>query len=220
MFGYDTLAGAAEMTLYDGERVNATRQIEVRLLEKPDPEARDRGLITVNAPAALQGTKLLSWSTASGEDQQWLFLPRTERTRRIGDRGRKASFVNSDYTYEDMLKWQLDAYAYTYLGEKACPAGTCKAVEAVPTSRDSIYGKMTVYYDSKYRISQIDYYRKDSDRIWKQQIISEYTRVADTWQPALAEMTDRQAGTRTVIDWSDYRAGVDLRERAFSPNAL
>ena len=87
-------------------------------------DAYDQARITINAPTALKDTQLISWSSGSGEDQQWLVTPRTQRAQRIADRGRQAAFVSSDFSYEDILKWQVDDYDYTRVGQGPCPAGT------------------------------------------------------------------------------------------------
>ena len=86
--------------------------------------AYDQARITINAPTAFKDTRLLSWSTAKGDDQQWLVTPRTHRVQRIADRGRQAAFVSSDFSYEDILKWQVDDYDYVRAGQGPCPAGT------------------------------------------------------------------------------------------------
>ncbi len=103
---------------------------------------------------ALRDTQLLSWSSATGDDQQWLVMPRTHRVQRIADRGRQAAFVSSDFSYEDILKWQMDDYDYVRAGEGACPAGTCAVVEARPRNRFSSYARLKAYYDDGYRLEQ------------------------------------------------------------------
>ncbi len=219
LFGYISLEANGDMTIARENRETGQRRFRLVLLENGD-DTRDYGLITVESPVALRDTKLLSWSDATGDERQWLFTPRSRKARRIADRGRKASFINSTYAFEDMLKWQLDNYTYDAIGEIECPAGTCQRVIATPTSSSSSYGELIVDYDEEYRISRIVYHRPDSNEPWKEQIVHEYTHVGDSWQPAVSEMTDLETRMTTEILWSDYKADTSVSSATFSPNAL
>ena len=157
-FTFKTLKVSGEMTLARGSESIGQRSFLAELIEHEPAAEYDRARITINAPTALKDTQLISWSSGSGEDQQWLVTPRTQRVQRIADRGRQAAFVSSDFSYEDILKWQLDDYDYTRVGQGACPAGTCTIVDAKPKNRYSSYTLVKVYYDSDYRISKADYF--------------------------------------------------------------
>jgi len=101
-FAFETLTANAKMTLYRGSSIIGTRTLDVALLEQ-GRGAYDMGTIKIKTPASLAGTKLLSWSNDKSSEQQWLTTSRSKRPRRIGGRGRRATFVNSDYTFEDLL---------------------------------------------------------------------------------------------------------------------
>lgn len=216
-FGYRTLTARATMTLYKGNNAVGTRELEISQVEQP-AGAHDLALVEIKSPTSLAGTRLLSWSNDTGDDQQWLTTGNTDRARRIGDRGRKATFVNSDFTFEDLLKWQVDSYKYETIGKVSCPAGTCTQVRAIPTSRASVYGALLVDYDSSYRISRIQYFRDANGPVWKELVASNYTRVGNSSQPRQSVMTDFSANTRTRIDWSNYAADTQIDTSIFTPN--
>lgn len=215
-FGYETLTATAKMTLYRGDKAVGTRVLEVSQIEQ-EPGSHDLALVEIKSPTSLEGTRLLSWSDDKGDDQQWLTTGNTNRARRIGDRGRKASFVNSDFTFEDLLKWQVDAYTYEKIGQASCPAGTCTQVRAIPSSRASVYGALLIDYDSKNRISRIQYFRKPDGPVWKELIASKYENVGNSEQPSLSVMTDFSANTHTRIDWSNYQANAKIDSSIFTP---
>ena len=113
------------MTLSRGSEIDRpARAFSVELIEREPADAYDQARIVITAPTALKDTQLLSWSSGKGDDQQWLVTPRTQRVQRIADRGRQAAFVSSDFSYEDILKWQVDDYDYARAGQGPCPAGT------------------------------------------------------------------------------------------------
>lgn len=208
-FSYQTLSARGEMTLYRGGKAIGQRSLFVQQIEQ-SPGRYDLALLQLEAPNSLAGTKLLSWSNDTGDDRQWLTPGNSDRARRIGDRGRRANFVNSDYIFEDLLRWQVNSYRYSVVGPAKCPAGKCTRVQAIPTVRSSAYGAMLIDYDSKGLISQVQYFRKPGSTVWKTQVLSAYKRVGKTWQPTMTTMVDHSAGTETRIQWKDYVANAAM----------
>jgi hypothetical protein len=219
LYAYKTLRVSGEMTLRRGTQTTGQRTIVVELIEQQAEQSDDQARITINAPTSLKDTRLISWASSKGEDQQWLVTPRTGRVQRIAERGRQAAFVSSDFSYEDMLKWQIDDYDYTRKGQEPCPAGTCTVVEARPRNRYSSYVLLKTYVDEKYRISKVDYFVSGSDKPKKTLELSGYALSAGTWQPARSVMNDHLKGTSTEIAWSGYLVDVPIDERIMSPNA-
>ena len=218
-FGYATLIVDGEMTLTRGGRPIGERAITVQLIERLPADAHDQARIVIAAPTSLRDTQLLSWSSAHGDDQQWLVMPRTHRVQRIADRGRQAAFVGSDFSYEDILKWQVDDYDYVRAGEGPCPAGTCAVVDARPRNRFSSYARLKAYYDDGHRLSQVEYFEEGRDRPRKTLVHSGYVRQGATWQPSRSVMTDHATETATDIVWSGYQVNVAIDERVMSPSA-
>jgi len=194
-FDFDTLTAQAEMSIRRSGSV-AVRSLHISLIEKGSGEY-DLGRINISAPGSIAGTVLLSWSNDLGDDQQWLRAANSNNTLRIAGRGRKATFVNSDFTFEDLLKWQIDGYSYELLGEAKCPAGSCTRVRANPLSGRSGYGLLLVDYDSLNRISQIQYFRLGSDQVWKVLTLLNYKRIGRSWQPSRSEMRDLEYASVT-----------------------
>lgn len=219
-FTFKTLKVSGEMTLARGSESIGQRSIAVELIEHEPATAYDQARVTINAPTALKDTQLISWSSGTGEDQQWLVTPRTRRVQRIADRGRQAAFVSSDFSYEDILKWQVDDYDYTRAGQGACPAGTCTIVEAKPRNRYSSYTALRIYYDESYRISKVDYFGSSPDKPRKTLVHSGYVRQGRSWQPSRSVMTNHETETSTQIVWSGYEIDTPIDERIMSPSSI
>jgi hypothetical protein len=217
---YKTLRVSGEMTLTRGTESAGQRTIVLELIEREPATAHDQARVLINAPTALKDTQLISWSSASGEQQQWLVTPRTQRVQRIADRGRQAAFVSSDFSYEDILKWQVDDYDYARVSQAPCPAGTCTLVEAKPRNRYSSYTLLKVYYDEGYRVSKIEYFGTSADKPRKTLVHSGYTKYGSTWQPTRSVMTNHETETSTQIVWSAYQIDVPIDERVMSPASV
>ena len=216
-FALKTLKVSGEMTLTRGRESIGSRTILLELIEQAADDQSDKARITISAPTALKDTQLLSWSSGSGEDQQWLVTPRTRRVQRIADRGRQAAFVSSDFSYEDILKWQVDDYDYTRAGQGPCPASTCTIVDAKPRNRFSSYTRVKLYYDDRLRVSRIDYFAGNSDSPRKTLVHSDYVQHGSTWQPSRSVMTNHETETATQIVWSGYGVDVPIDERIMTP---
>ena len=219
-FTFKTLKASGDMTLARGSQSIGQRTFAVELIEREPETAHDLARITINAPTALKDTQLISWSSGSGEDQQWLVTPRTQRVQRIADRGRQAAFVSSDFSYEDILKWQVDDYDYPSVGRGPCPAGTCTMVEAKPRNRYSSYTVLKIYYDDEHRISQVEYFGSAADKPRKTLVHSGYVKHGASWQPSRSVMTNHQTETSTQIVWSGYQIDTPIDERIMTPSAI
>jgi len=217
---FKTLRVSGEMTLTRGAESIGQRSFTLELIEQPAETAFDKARITITGPTALKDTLLLSWSSATGEDQQWLVTPRTQRVQRIADRGRQAAFVSSDFAYEEILKWQVDNYEYTRVSQGACPAGTCTIVEAKPRNRYSSYTALKVSYDDQYRVNKIEYFASDPAKPRKTLIHSNYVRTGNCWQPSRSVMTNHETETSTQIVWSGYQIDTPIDERIMSPSSI
>jgi hypothetical protein len=219
LFGYKTLTAAGAMTLSRGSETMGERTFSVELIEREPADAYDQARIVISAPTSLKDTQLLSWSSAKGDDQQWLVTPRTQRAQRIADRGRQAAFVSSTFSYEDILKWQVDDYDYVRSGQGPCPAGSCVIVDATPRNRFSSYSRLKAFYDDQYRLSKVEYFEDGRDRPRKTLVHSGYVRQGATWQPSRSVMTDHATETTTDIVWSHYQLNVAIDERVMSPSS-
>jgi hypothetical protein len=219
-FTFKTLKASGEMTLTRGTESIGQRSFSVELIERVKDVEFDQARVVINAPTALKDTQLISWSSGTGEDQQWLVTPRTQRAQRIADRGRQAAFVSSDFSYEDILKWQVDDYEYSRVSQSACPSGTCTVVEAKPKNRYSSYTLLKVYYDEAYRISKVEYFGSDQAKPRKTLVNSGYAKQGASWQPAKSVMTNHETETSTQIVWSGYQIDTPIDERVMSPSSI
>lgn len=219
LFAFSGMTAAVEMTLFSGQKATGQRKMSLTMLEQGGNNT-DFGLLEIAQPSSLQGTKLLSWTAPSSAEQQWLQTNRSNKPRRIANRGRNARFVNSTYSFADLLKWRVDSYTYSAPSKSSCPAGQCTKVTATPTDRNSQYGRIDLYYDSRLRPSMIEYYAKGDSQVWKRQTVESYTRVGNSWQPKAAVMQDLTSGESTRMRWSNYSQSQGFSSSRFDPNAL
>lgn len=108
------------------------------------PEAK--GLIQFQEPAEVKGVGLLTLSHANRPAEQWFYAPAIDRDRRVAKQEKSTRFLGTHFTYEDMEERDIDAYAYTLLGEDAIAGARCFKIEAQPVlSKESQYSKLVFW---------------------------------------------------------------------------
>ena len=67
-------------------------------------------------PADVSGTGFLThdYDSPDHEDDQWLFLPALNKTKRIAAGDKSGSFMGSDFSYADLTSRRLEDYDYSF----------------------------------------------------------------------------------------------------------
>lgn len=93
-----------------------------------------RMLIRFTAPPEVKGVGFLSLPRPGKNPDQWLYLPSMKRERRIATQDRSASFVGTDFNYEDMEELDHEKYDVTLLADATEAGQPCWVIEARPRS--------------------------------------------------------------------------------------
>jgi hypothetical protein len=95
--------------------------------------AKLRSVTRFTAPASIAGTAFLSVQNDGRADDQYVFLPKMNNTRRIGaDSDRGASFLGTDFSYDDLNRKDARDATYKRLGDEVVDGAPCWVLEAVP----------------------------------------------------------------------------------------
>ncbi len=150
-----SLLGAEELTARQiMERVdarddgdNSTEDLEMILIDKHGNErvrrlrayGRDQGkdeysILFFLSPADVKDTGFLTYDYDEPErdDDQWLYLPALNRTKRLASSDKSGSFMGSDFSYADMTDRPLDHYQYTLMKETEVNGQPVWQIEATP----------------------------------------------------------------------------------------
>ncbi|WP_136523761.1 outer membrane lipoprotein-sorting protein [Geomonas ferrireducens] len=162
-----------------------------------------KNLIRFTDPPEVKGVGFLSLPRAGSDNpDQWLYLPSMKRERRIAPQDRDASFVGTDFNYEDMEEFDHEKYKVSLEGEETVEGHPCYVIKAIPLEKGSksIYQKLTLYLrkDILYLVRE-DLYRKGESQPAKRLILSDIKNVEGHWIAARMEMTDLKKGSRTTV---------------------
>ncbi|MCW8093453.1 outer membrane lipoprotein-sorting protein [Alteromonas sp. ASW11-130] len=222
--GFEDSSAKLSMILKNGQGAQTVRELQIKILENTDQG--DKSLITFDFPADIKGTALLTHPSREGTDDQWLFLPTVDRTKRISSRNKSGAFMGSEFSFEDMTNKNLEDYNYRFLRTEACPNknmdnSKCDVITRFPVDKHSGYSKqiMWIEQDNK-QIHKIEYYdRKDS--LLKVFTATDFKLYNDKyWRANVVEMRNVQTNKATVLEYSSIQFGSGLTKREFHRSSL
>ncbi len=198
------------------------RERQMRSMALEVPEDGDKRLIVFDYPPDMRGTGLLNFSHKVEDDDQWLYLPKLKRVRRIASRSKSTSFLGSEFAYEDIAGQEIEKFHYRWLRDEPLNERPCFVVESVPVDkRNSGYSRRVSWIDQeRYVVWKIDYYdRKNS--FYKTLTFSDYQLYRDHyWRAGQMEMINHQNENRTLLIWDSYRFNTGLNASDFSQRRL
>jgi outer membrane lipoprotein-sorting protein len=197
--GFGDQSLTIHMELHNAHGQQATRDIEVKMLEKKGDSLWS--LITFSSPRDVSGTALLS----QGEEQ-WLYLPAAKRVRRISSSNRSGPFAGSEFSYED-LTGDTSKYSWKLLGTIACDGGKqCWQLETRPLYQDSGYTRRVLLVETDtVRIQKIDFYDR-KDALLKTLAYREYRTHHGKFDRAhLWEMKNHQNQKSTLLRFAEFK---------------
>ncbi|RMG56540.1 MAG: outer membrane lipoprotein-sorting protein [Gammaproteobacteria bacterium] len=220
---------SARITLYlrrpDGRVV--TRKLRTWTLETP---SGDKSISVFDAPADVKRFARLTWAHEDGQDDQWLYIPKHNRVKRLSHANDASPFMGTEYANEDLGSQrpeEVGSFTYRFLRLDRCGPQeqardlTCFVVERRPVNPYSGYSKQVVWIDTRaFRLWRVDYYDRKG-KLLKTQWFNRYQQFRDRyWRPMDMLMVNHRTGNSTRVIWSDYRFGNGFSERDFTPENL
>src|SRR5664279_2141623 len=120
----------ANFQVFDQQGHNSKKEFSLRRIGAPGDS---KTLVVFTAPTEIRGVALLSINQRGVSDRQYVYTPATQRVRSVVPQERYASFIGTDFTYEDIGERVLSEYTYRTLGDNEVIDGhKCFKVEATP----------------------------------------------------------------------------------------
>ncbi|GHV06051.1 hypothetical protein AGMMS50229_10170 [Campylobacterota bacterium] len=209
-----------QMILVDG----ANRTRERKMVQfKRDFAAITKKAIIFLEPSDVKNTGFLIFDHKSEDDEQWLYLPNLQKTKRIASSDQSGSFMGSDFSYNDLNDRNIDDYNYKLVGDREVNGFAVWLIEATPKNErvreNSGYTRslLAVRKDNFFVIRAINYETK-KNRV-KFLDIPTVERIDSIWQPLEMQMTTKQDNTvlhSTTIRFQNVRFGQELDDEQFS----
>lgn len=207
------------------DRHGAVKQRRIVRYTATGADGLSKVLVRFLAPRDIENTGLLTWEAASGDDDQWLYLPATKKAKRIAASGKKNRFMGTDFAFEDLRPEALAANRYALLGSEALDGHDCHVIEAVPATErqgaDSGYSKRKLWVrKDTFSIVKREFYDKKG-RLEKVQTDRQFVNVKGTmWRADEVEMRDVQNESRTVLSAERRAVESGLKPSLFTETEL
>lgn len=215
--GRDSVA-EAEMILLSADGHQKVRRF--RAFVKTDGPAR-KALIRFLSPADIEGTGFLVIEKGDGETEQFLYLPALKRARRISTSQKSSSFVNSDFTYEDMERRPVDDSDHRLAGEEKIGDVSCWILESTPREgRPSQYGRVRTWAARDSHVPLRTLYFDRKGRHIKTYEVRSLEKVQGFWTETEVVMHDLEDDHKTIIRTLSIQYNTGLGDDAFTVRAL
>ncbi|MFT5082338.1 MAG: outer membrane lipoprotein-sorting protein [Lentisphaeria bacterium] len=208
-----------EMVLINGFGDENIRSLEVKSLEIENDG--DKSITVFKTPRDAKGTVFLTYSHVTKDDDQWLYLPALNRVKRINSRNKSGPFMGSEFSFEDLLSFEVLKFDYNYLEDQKLDGIDCYVVERFPKDENSGYTRIVSWIDKQHkRFMKSEYYDRKNSHL-KSLIPSDFQLYLDKyWRANMLSMQNHQTGKMTQLHLSDMTLDTGLTDASFSRNSL
>jgi hypothetical protein len=210
-----------KMELIDAYGARVTRLMEGKVREVS--EDGDQSLSIFLNPKDVKGTKMLTWSHKDKDDDQWLFLPSSKRVKRISSRGKSASFMGSEFSYEDLGSQEVEKYNFKWLKDQKLDGSDVWVLER-KSKKKSGYSKMILFVSKKYLNSlKTEYYDRKGELL-KVAAVTDFQNYKvpgkSVWRSSKIHMKNIQTKKESIISWDQRKLGVKFKAKDFKKRSL
>jgi len=179
------------------------------------PDVEDTGFLTYD------------YKDEAKDDDQWLFLPALNRSKRIASSDKSGSFMGSDFSYADMTERPLDDYQYTLMKETEVAGEPVWQIEAVPTTErekdQTGYTKSVVFVrkDNFLVVRSVNFVKKG--KRLKYFDAKKVEEIDGIWVATEMHMTTKKGKKtlhKTVLTANNVRFNQDIDDDFFSVRQL
>ncbi|RED48154.1 outer membrane lipoprotein-sorting protein [Aestuariispira insulae] len=219
--GFGDTKAKLRMVLQNRHGETSEREMYINTLEVPGEGDGDKSLVYFEHPRDIKGTALLSYAHILDPDDQWLYLPKLKRVKRISSTNKSGPFVGSEFAFEDISAQELGKYTYKWLRDEPCGELTCAVLEQTPLYENSGYTKQVTWYDlSEYRQQKVEYYDRKGELLKTLEFRDYQQYLGKYWRADELFMTNHQTGKKTSLVYESYEFQTGLSEGDFRKNTL
>jgi outer membrane lipoprotein-sorting protein len=210
-----------KMVLIDAHGTKTIREMKGMVLEINGDG--DKSLIKFLNPKDVKGTKMLTWSHKSDDDDQWLYLPSLRRVKRISSKNKSASFMGSEFSYEDLGSQEVEKYQYKFIKDSKWDGHDIWLMERTPKKKSG-YSKQIMYMSKKLNSAlKIEYFDRKKELL-KVATFSGHKQFKvnkkSLWRSNKIHMRNVQTKKQSIFSWHHRKLGVSHSSADFEKRTL
>ena len=171
-------------------------------------------------PKEVRGYSLLNWDWAGEKnDDQWLYIPKLRKVKRIKPSEISRNFQGTEFTYGDFVGREVNLDNYELISNDVFNGDECYLVRATPND-DSSYKARILWIDKKfYLIRKIEFYNSKDEKV-KILEIPNYVKNNQYWTPTKKIMENLLNGNITEMEVLKVSYDQGLKDNLFSEKGL
>lgn len=184
-------------------------------------------LVTFESPADVKGTKTLLIEHSKGDDDIWIYLPAMKKVRRLVSSNKKDAFVGTDFSYGDVIGHKVEDWNHKLLGDEVVDGRKAYKMESTPVrpevGENSGYSKRVSWIDQESFVAIKGEWFDLSGQLLKKFAARKLEKVDaknNKWQPMEIETQNVQTEHKTVIEFTNYKANVGIKDDVFTSRSL
>jgi hypothetical protein len=158
-----------------------------------------RLLIRFSDPPEVRGVGFLSLGRSGKSADQWLYLPSMKRERRIAPQDRDASFVGTDFSYEDLEEVDHAKFEVSLAGEEMVDGHACTLIEGRPKERSAYQRKVFALRKDILYVVRVEAFRKGQKEPAKRLLLTDLAEVGGHTAARTMRMSDLGKGSVTTV---------------------
>lgn len=217
-FGWEGAKTELRMVLTDKSGKTQERRMEILGQRVHD---RIQTVVHFTAPADVSGMGFLMLQQPGGGSEQYVYLPRLHRTRRITGREREGSFMGSDFSYADLEWHDLKSANHTRLPDSKIGSYPVYVISSVPKpGSDAQYGKLESFIRKSDMIPLRTRFYDKHGKLLKTLYVRRVQNMDG--RPVVMEslMKNEQTGHTTQLIVESMEKRTSFPTGTFTPNAL
>ena len=172
-------------------------------------------------PKDVDGTGLLSKDYLGDDNDQWLYLPSSDKVRRISSKRKGGRFVGSDFYYEDLRDREVNMDTHKLLGQGKAGSVGGLLLESIPVKKsNSVYTRRLSCIHPKILIPLWTEFYKKKEKPVKRLKAKRIKKVQGYWTVFESTMSNLKSGNATQLITLNITYNQDIPESLFTQRGL
>jgi hypothetical protein len=173
--------------------------------------------IEVTAPGDVKGTRFLFIDRVDQSDEQYIFVPKVGRVRRLTGSVDDQPFLGSEFKVSDLVNANPDDFTMAFIGDATIQGRKCRLVEAKKKDPATWgYGKAIYAIDpNDLLVMRIEFFDTDGKPV-RVFTVDKVEKIDGIWTPRLLRAKNVKDDIESTLTISEVHYDVDLPDSLFT----
>jgi len=211
--------GDLTMTLINSRGDERVREIKQFIRDVGDVEKKIMFFIS---PADVRNTSFMNWSytDASKDDDQWIYLPALKKIKRISSDSKNDYFMGSDFTYDDLGDRHPADDTQKLIREETVNSENCYVVESVSKDQNYIYSRTVSWIIKDKWIGLKKEFYDETGELLKTLTVKKNEKINGFWTILQSEMHNVQKKHTTKMHLANVIINSGITDDKFTERIM